>query len=190
MNSAPCPSPILRAAVAHAWLTHIHPFEDGNGRIARLVANQVLSAGGLPPAIIKNRGQRSGYLDALGRSDDGDIIPFVHIFRDTLDRYVREMSKERFLRKALQAEIDRRGQNDYEAWAGATRLFTNALYSELRLSGLNIQERDFPDEESYGMLRDHDKAGNTWMAFVRDGNRQSAASLGGISVCGSEAAER
>jgi Fic family protein len=28
---------ILRAAVGHAWLTHVHPFYDGNGRVARLV---------------------------------------------------------------------------------------------------------------------------------------------------------
>lgn len=39
---------VWRAAVAHAWLTHIHPFDDGNGRIARLLANYTLGFGAYP----------------------------------------------------------------------------------------------------------------------------------------------
>jgi Fic family protein len=35
--------PIIKAAVAHFWFTTIHPFEDGNGRIARAIAELVLS---------------------------------------------------------------------------------------------------------------------------------------------------
>ena len=160
--------PILRSAIAHAWLTHIHPFEDGNGRIARLLANQILIADGLPPAIIKNQGQRGAYLDALRRSDEGDILPFVHIFRTTLGRYVREMDKERYLRKVLRAELDGRGSSDYEAWSHSFLIFLDSLFAELALAKLTIIKRDFPDEEAYSFLRDREKDGNTWIAFIRD----------------------
>lgn len=44
---------VWKSAVVHAWLTHIHPFDDGNGRIARLLANYVLGEGNYPPLIVK-----------------------------------------------------------------------------------------------------------------------------------------
>src|SRR5690606_39184812 len=52
--------PVLDATVAHAWLTHIHPYEDGNGRLARLLANFVLAQSKYPPLVIRagrDRGQ-------------------------------------------------------------------------------------------------------------------------------------
>ncbi len=35
--------PVLKAGVAHFWFVTIHPFEDGNGRIARAIADMALS---------------------------------------------------------------------------------------------------------------------------------------------------
>ena len=35
--------PVLRAAIAHLWFVTIHPFEDGNGRIARAIADMALA---------------------------------------------------------------------------------------------------------------------------------------------------
>ena len=69
LQAAPPGHAILKSAIAHAWLTHIHPFEDGNGRVARLLANIVLAQDGLPPAIVKARTHRSRYLDVLSGSD-------------------------------------------------------------------------------------------------------------------------
>lgn len=48
----------------HAALVRIHPFADGNGRLARLVANLPVLRAGLPPIIIL-REQRKEYIDAL-----------------------------------------------------------------------------------------------------------------------------
>lgn len=42
-NSPPEADPVLKAAVAHFWFVTIHPFEDGNGRIARAIAEMALS---------------------------------------------------------------------------------------------------------------------------------------------------
>jgi Fic family protein len=68
--------PILQAAWFHHELVSIHPFDDGNGRVARLVTNFILLRFGYPPIIIKteNKGE---YLTALQKADSGDLEPFV-----------------------------------------------------------------------------------------------------------------
>ncbi|MBF0146032.1 MAG: Fic family protein [Magnetococcales bacterium] len=60
----------IRAIVLHAWLAHIHPFIDGNGRTARAIGNLELVRAGYPPVIIKKK-ERSRYLDSLGDADEG-----------------------------------------------------------------------------------------------------------------------
>ena len=66
--------------VQAAWLHHrfaqIHPFQDGNGRIARAIASLVLIKGGLFPLVV-TRDDRTNYLDALEAADDGDLEPLV-----------------------------------------------------------------------------------------------------------------
>ncbi len=42
-NAPPKVDPVLRAAIAHFWFVTIHPFEDGNGRIARAIADMALA---------------------------------------------------------------------------------------------------------------------------------------------------
>jgi fido (protein-threonine AMPylation protein) len=61
-------------AVLHARLEQIHPFLDGNRRTGRLVLNLLLVRLGIPPAIIY-KGDRSRYLAALRRADQGDAGP-------------------------------------------------------------------------------------------------------------------
>lgn len=61
-------------AVLHARFEQIHPFLDGNGRAGRLLLNLLLVRLGYPPAIIY-KGDRSRYLAALRRADDGDPGP-------------------------------------------------------------------------------------------------------------------
>ncbi|WP_373298359.1 Fic family protein [Nakamurella endophytica] len=58
------PSTVI-AAVVHAWLAHIHPFPDGNGRLARILMNATLMRAGLPPAIIRHKTDGSMYIAAL-----------------------------------------------------------------------------------------------------------------------------
>ena len=54
----------------HLELTRIHPFEDGNGRVARLMGNLVLIANNYPPLIIQE-GERKTYHDMLRNYDIG-----------------------------------------------------------------------------------------------------------------------
>ena len=55
---------IAKAVLAHLMLVTIHPFPDGNGRVARLLMNAVLLGGGLPWVTIEE-GDRREYFDVL-----------------------------------------------------------------------------------------------------------------------------
>lgn len=68
--------PVERAAMLHYKFVRIHPFDDGNGRLSRLLMNYVLLKNGLPPVIIKSEDKKS-YLFALNQADAGDYAPFI-----------------------------------------------------------------------------------------------------------------
>ena len=72
------PPEILSAWVHHRF-TQIHPFQDGNGRIARALASLVFLRKGLFPLVVRDS-DRKGYIDALVNADQGDIQPLVKLF--------------------------------------------------------------------------------------------------------------
>ena len=61
-------SPVELAALFHYRYIRIHPFEDGNGRIARLMVNYILARHGWPMIVVRSR-NKAEYLDALHRTD-------------------------------------------------------------------------------------------------------------------------
>ncbi len=61
-------SPVQLATLFHYRYIRIHPFEDGNGRIARLMVNYILSRHGWPMVVVRNR-NKAQYIDALHQSD-------------------------------------------------------------------------------------------------------------------------
>jgi Fic family protein len=85
--------PVLRAGVAHLWFVTIHPFEDGNGRIARAIADLVLArsektAQRFYSMSSQIQAERNAYYDMLERTQKGgvDITPWLSWFLDCLDR--------------------------------------------------------------------------------------------------------
>lgn len=69
--------PLALAAVFHYRFVRIHPFDDGNGRMARIFMNFILMRFGYPPAVIKVE-DRPAYLRALRTADaTGDLEPFT-----------------------------------------------------------------------------------------------------------------
>lgn len=72
-------APEVEAAWLHHRFTQIHPFQDGNGRIARTLATLVFVKAGWFPLVVRDR-ERKSYLDALERADAGDLDPLVAYF--------------------------------------------------------------------------------------------------------------
>src|SRR5690606_8716072 len=79
---------IEKAAIFHYRFVAIHPFDDGNGRLARILMNLILMKEGLLPCIIRKE-SRIEYLRVLERSDqEGDYEPFIlFINSELLDTY-------------------------------------------------------------------------------------------------------
>jgi len=85
------PEPSVRAVLGHWLFGYIHPYPDGNGRMARFLMNVMLASGGYPWTVIRIRDRKS-YLSALDRASiEMDIHPFtafiVHGVQWRLERH-------------------------------------------------------------------------------------------------------
>eukprot|EP01012_Entosiphon_sulcatum_P017682 TRINITY_DN22422_c0_g1_i1.p1 TRINITY_DN22422_c0_g1~~TRINITY_DN22422_c0_g1_i1.p1 ORF type:complete len:408 (-),score=53.61 TRINITY_DN22422_c0_g1_i1:129-1352(-) len=81
IHTSNLPDPEVTAAFLHHRLTTVHPFEDGNGRCARIFAALPLFKCALPAPIIRKDGKRI-YLDALAQADNQSLQPFVEFITD------------------------------------------------------------------------------------------------------------
>lgn len=165
----------LDAAVVHAWLTHIHPFDDGNGRMARLLANLALSQGGYPPLILRNDADRGQYLDALAVSDDGDILPLYDLFVSVLRRSVKTMSRPDYVQGVIQDRLLSTESQRYGVWRQSLDSFEVALKVSAEKWELSYLPQGYLDPESFTLLSELNADGNGWFAKVTD---SSGASLG------------
>lgn len=77
--------PLKKAAFIHYELVRIHPFVDGNGRVARLLTNLYLMEQGYPPIILKKT-ERQFYYKALNKANKGDLS----LFADFIAKAVHE----------------------------------------------------------------------------------------------------
>ncbi len=87
--------PVLAAGLAHLWFVTIHPFEDGNGRIARAIADMALarsenSTQRFYSMSAQIRLERNAYYDMLGKTQKSglDITPWLEWFLGCLDRAI------------------------------------------------------------------------------------------------------
>lgn len=86
---------VLKAGLAHLWFVTIHPFDDGNGRIARAIADMLLarsenSSQRFYSMSAQIRLERSAYYDILERTqkDTLDVTPWMEWFLDCLGRAI------------------------------------------------------------------------------------------------------
>ena len=87
------PHPAVRAVLGHFIFVYIHPYMDGNGRIARFLLNLMLISGGYEWTVIRNIG-RSGYMESLeSASTEGDIRPFAKFVRSELEYWTEHNNK-------------------------------------------------------------------------------------------------
>ena len=87
VNASPDDHPILKAGLAHLWFVTLHPFDDGNGRIARAIGDLLLArADGSPQRFYSLSAQiqreRRSYYDILESTQKGslDVTPWLKWF--------------------------------------------------------------------------------------------------------------
>jgi Fic family protein len=94
-NASTTEPPLLKAGLAHLWFVTLHPFDDGNGRIARAVSDLLLArVDGSPQRFYSLSAQiqreRKDYYDILERTQKGtlDVTQWLSWFLATLNRAV------------------------------------------------------------------------------------------------------
>lgn len=115
--------PVLKAALAHLWFVTIHPFEDGNGRIARAIADMALarseqSRRRFYSMSAQIRSERNAYYDMLEATQKGDmdVTAWLKWFLECLDRafdraeeaYSTVLAKARFWERHVQTDMNER----------------------------------------------------------------------------------
>jgi Fic family protein len=75
---------VVVATYLHHRLVEIHPFSDGNGRVARLMMNLLLMRSRFPPVVLKKE-DRKKYYECLKRADRGNLGPFANFIGKAMD---------------------------------------------------------------------------------------------------------
>ena len=101
LNSANEEDSLLKAAVAHFWFVTIHPFEDGNGRIARAISDMLLCRSDCTNLRFYSMSnqisiEKKSYYDVLERAQHGtpEITEWIHWFLSCLKRAIDDSYKE------------------------------------------------------------------------------------------------
>lgn len=100
--------PIKIAADAHLKLVTIHPFVDGNGRVARLLLDLILMQNGYPPALIHKEDRRA-YINAIEKGQlTGDLTDYYQVIykaiEASLDIYFEALKPQKSISKKVSSK--------------------------------------------------------------------------------------
>lgn len=168
---------ILVAAAAHTWFVRIHPFIDGNGRVARLLLNLILMRYGYPIAII-TREDRNRYYDSLEISQASDLTGVASLIAECVEESLEEYEAARHEQRGheewaesitskFQKKELTRAENQYEVWWSAMDLLKSVFrqtLEELNKGPASAWFRDFGhlELEKYIALQSREPAKKTW----------------------------
>ena len=160
--------PVLKAGIAHFWFVTVHPFDDGNGRVARAIADLALArAEGTSQRFYSMsaqiRAERKAYYDLLETTQKGDldITPWLLWFIACLDRAFdgAEVILASVLRKARfwealagQSLNERQRKVVNRLLDGFEGKMTNAKWAALAKTSSDTALRDINDLISRGIL--------------------------------------
>jgi Fic family protein len=180
---------LVRASAVHAWFAHVHPFEDGNGRLARLLANMALVGEGLPPLIVRNQMDRPRYIDALGASDQaGDLSRLIAVFARCLERTALDYVDPEFARRAFERDLGTREAGDHAWWGAVFDQAMSELAGKLLLAGIRFERVGFLSAGDFEYLRHRRVQGNSWIAKLH--GREGSEGLLWVGYTPSRLADR
>ena len=186
-NSGHDDDPVLVAAVAHLWFVTIHPFDDGNGRIARAIADMQLARSEKSPHRFYSmssqiRRERSAYYAVLESTQKGDldITRWLSWFIDCLSKSIAHsehslanvMRKARFWERHPDTTMNLR-QRDMlnRILAGFEGKVTASKWARLEKCSTDTALRDITDLLARGILvRDAAGGRSTSYSLATDEN--------------------
>lgn len=90
-NKTKYPSLVL-GAVVHNQFENIHPFRDGNGRVGRILLNNILIKHGLPPINIDLKNQEEYYASLQAYETGNDLKPTLHLYMKEYQNFSKKLS--------------------------------------------------------------------------------------------------
>ena len=160
--------PVLKSAGAHLWFVTIHPFDDGNGRIARAIADWALARSENSPQRFYSMSaqiklERKAYYDILEMTQKAslDITDWMQWFLSCLDRaiagtekaFAAVFEKDQFWKRHAEARLnDRQRLMLNKLLDGFEGKLTSTKWSKLAKCSQDTAQRDIADLIEEGIL--------------------------------------
>ncbi|MBX9588499.1 MAG: Fic family protein [Hyphomonadaceae bacterium] len=176
-NAEPAIDPVLKAGVAHLWFVTIHPFDDGNGRIARAIADMALARSeGSPQRFYSMSAQicleRSAYYDILEATQkaDLDITRWLSWFLACLNRafdgaeviLAGVLKTARFWEKHAGAAFNERQRDMLNRLLGTFEgRLTSSKWAKIEKCSQDTALRDITDLVERGVLKRDESGGRS-----------------------------
>ncbi|MES2887586.1 MAG: Fic family protein [Pseudomonadota bacterium] len=183
-NSESGEPPLIKAALAHLWFVTLHPFDDGNGRMARAIGDLFLArADGSPQRFYSLSAQiqreRTAYYDILERSQKRslDVTEWLTWFLDTLHRAVDQaqhaldavLAKTRFWQRWAQTPLNERQrllvQRLLEGFDGK---LTSSKWAAIGKCSADTALRDINELLAHGLLKKSQSGGRSTSYELND----------------------
>ncbi len=161
---------VIRSAIAHFWFVSIHPFEDGNGRLARIISDMLLARADKSKFRFYNissqiNKDKKHYYDILEKTQhgDGDITEWIFWYARTLSRALDEASnhistilnKSFFWQKASALSLSQRQTDVLNLFLdGYEAKITSKSWASLAKCSKDTAIRDIQDLITKDILRE------------------------------------
>ena len=163
-------SSVIRSAIAHLWLVSIHPFEDGNGRLARILSDMLLARADKSEFRFYNissqiNKDKNRYYDILEKTQhgDGDITEWISWYANTLSTALDNaenvvstiLNKSFFWQKASTVSLSQRQTDILNLFLdGYEAKITSKTWSSLGKCSKDTAIRDIQDLVAKDILRE------------------------------------
>ena len=190
LNGSSNEPPLLKAGLGHLWFVTLHPFDDGNGRIARAIGDLLLArADGSPQRFYSLSAQiqreRKAYYNILERTQKKsmDVTEWLAWFLDTLHRAVDQaqhtldtvLTKTRFWQRWATTPLNERQVKLLNnLLAGFEGKLTSSKWAAIAKCSPDTALRDINDLLARGVLRKLDAGGRSTSYIFDEPQRRNA----------------